>query len=62
MIATPPAAPRPVDLVLPARQEQLITRGSLIGLCAVFGYQLLIRHHWKNGGRDAQIRYLMDGL
>ncbi len=31
-------------------------------LCAVFCYQLLIRHHWKNGGRDAQIRYLMDGL
>ena len=32
------------------------------GLMAIFGYQLLVRHHWKRGGRDAQVQYLLDGL
>jgi len=31
-------------------------------LCAVYAYQTLIRWHWKNGGRNAQIKYLLDGL
>ena len=31
-------------------------------LTAIFCHQLLIRHHWKTGGRDAQISYLLDGL
>jgi len=32
-------------------------------LCAIFAYQLLIRWHWKRGRhRNAQIRYLLDGL
>lgn len=35
-------------------QSQLLT--------ALFCYQLLIRRHWKCGGRDAQIQYLLNGL
>lgn len=31
-------------------------------LAAIFCYQLLIRWHWKHGGRDAQIQYIPDGL
>ena len=31
-------------------------------LTAIFAYQLLIRVHWKRGGRDAQVQYLLDGL
>jgi hypothetical protein len=32
-------------------------------LTAIFGYQLLVRYHWKhNKGRDAQVQYLLDGL
>jgi hypothetical protein len=31
-------------------------------LIAIFGYQLLIRYHWKHGGRDGQVQYLLDGL
>jgi hypothetical protein len=31
-------------------------------LTAIFAYQLLIRAHWKRGGRDAQIQYILDGL
>lgn len=31
-------------------------------LTAIFGYQLLIRYHWRLGGRDAQVKYLLDGL
>lgn len=31
-------------------------------LSGIFAYQLLVRHHWKHGGRDAQIQYILDGL
>jgi hypothetical protein len=31
-------------------------------LTAFFAYQLLVRAHWKRGGRDAQIQYILDGL
>jgi hypothetical protein len=31
-------------------------------LTAIFAYQLLIRAHWKRGGRDAQVQYILDGL
>jgi hypothetical protein len=31
-------------------------------LCAIFAYQLLIRWHWTRARRNAQIRYLLDGL
>jgi hypothetical protein len=31
-------------------------------LMAIFAYQLLVRRHWKRGGRDAQVRYILDGL
>jgi hypothetical protein len=31
-------------------------------LCAIFLYQLLIRWHWKHGGRNAQVHYIIDTL
>lgn len=32
------------------------------GLTAIFGYQLLVRYHWKRRHRNAQVQYLLDGL
>jgi hypothetical protein len=31
-------------------------------LAAIFCYQLLVRYHHKRGGRNAQVKYLLDGL
>jgi hypothetical protein len=31
-------------------------------LAAIFAYQLLIRSHWKRGGRDAQVQTILEGL
>jgi hypothetical protein len=31
-------------------------------LTAMFAYQLLVRLHWKRGGRNAQVQYILDAL
>ena len=31
-------------------------------LTAIFAYQLLVRYHWKQGRRNAQVQYILDGL